>query len=212
MKTSKQLTKDVLADLFLRMSMKDEKKEAEKAFIEFYHRYKNYIYTVIRKACESWKQYGKDLIQSTFSNVLLIVYKKADSFIMIENVEISRQELRLKAWLGKIIQIEILKLLKLERTNDEMIEFTDKLLEYDDKVEKKSNIPISYNMSRLEDALATLSEREKDILMTYFAYSEGNKKLPREELQRLAKRWDILPDNMRQIKRRSLKKIEKILK
>jgi predicted P-loop ATPase len=42
-------------------------------------------------------------------------------------------------------------------------------------------------------------------------FEDGNKQLPKPEIQRLAEIWDVLPDNMRQIKKRSIAKVKQFI-
>ncbi len=59
----------------------------------------------------------------------------------------------------------------------------------------------------LTQALEMLSDREKDILLTYLMYEDGNKYLPGTVLQELCSRHGITADNARQIKSRAMKKL-----
>ena len=59
----------------------------------------------------------------------------------------------------------------------------------------------------LTQALEMLSDREKDILLTYLMYEDGNKYLPGTVLQELCSRHGITADNTRQRKSRSMKTI-----
>jgi len=54
-----------------------------------------------------------------------------------------------------------------------------------------------------------LTDKEKDILLTYMQYeSNDNKQLPRNILEQLKAKYDTTSVNIRQIKYRSLKKIK----
>ena len=52
-----------------------------------------------------------------------------------------------------------------------------------------------------------LSDREKDILLTYLMYEDGTKYLPGTVLQELCRRHGRTADNARQIKSRAMKKL-----
>ncbi len=209
--TLKPLTNEALAELFLSMAMKeDNRQEAEKAFAVFYNLYKNYLYTVVRNACESWPIYGEELIQAVHQNTFLTVFEKAEKFMIIEDITFERQEKRMKSWLSKIARLEMYKLLRLLKDEKNNIEYHDDLsfLEnLDEEIEPQK----SGDFLLAEKALQTLSERDRNILVTYMMFEDGNKKLPSTEIQRLADMWDILPDNMRQIKKRSLEKVKKYI-
>ncbi len=209
--TLKPLTNEALADLFLSMALKeDDRQEAEKAFAEFYNRYKNYLYTVVRNACKSWEKYGDELIEGVHLNTFLTIYEKADSFLLIENIPFERQEKRMKSWLGKIARTEMFKLLRELKDEKDNIEYHDDLtfLENSDEEIKPQK---SEEFLLAEKALQALRERDRSILVTYLMFEDGKKKMPSNEIQRLADMWDVLPDNMRQIKKRSLAKVKKYI-
>jgi len=209
--TLKPLTIEALADLFLSMALKkDNRQDAEKAFAEFYNRYKNYLYTVVRNACKSWEMYGDELIQAVHQNTFLTVFEKSEDFLLIEDIPFERQEKRMKSWLGEIARTEMFKLLRELRDEKDNIEYHDDLtfLENSDEEIKPQK---SEDFLLAEKALNTLNERDRNILVTYLMFEDGNKKLPSSEIQNLSEIWDVLSDNMRQIKKRSLAKAKKYI-
>lgn len=210
--TLQPLTNEALANLFLAMAMKEEDRQnAEKAFTEFYNRYKNFLFTVIKKACKSWEMYGDELIETVFENTFLTVFDKAETFLKLDDIPFERQEKRMKAWLSQIAKNEMLQLLKQYRIDKDKIEFTDDL-NFIERIENETEEITSDDILLAEKALKTLSERDRNILITYLIYEDGNKKLPSSEIQKLANMWGVLPDNMRQIKKRSLAKLEIFIK
>lgn len=210
--TLQPLTNEALANLFLAMAMKEEDRQnAEKAFTEFYNRYKNFLFTVIKKACKSWEMYGDELIETVFENTFLTVFDKAETFLKLDDIPFERQEKRMKAWLSQIAKNEMLQLLRQYRIDKDKIEFTDDL-NFIERIENETEEITSDDILLAEKALKTLSERDRNILITYLIYEDGNKKLPSSEIQKLANMWGVLPDNMRQIKKRSLAKLEIFIK
>ena len=210
--TLQPLTNEALAELFHTMAMKEDNRlDAEKAFSVFHKRYKNYLYTIVKNACKSWKMYGEELIEAVFDNTLLTVYAKAESFMVIEGIPFEHQEKRMKSWLSIIAKNEMLQLLRQFKVEKDKIEYTDDLTFFENISEEI--IPQATSDYLLaEKALQTLSERDRNILITYLMFEDGNKKLPSIEIQRLSDMWNILPDNMRQIKKRSLAKVELYIK
>lgn len=210
--TLQPLTNEALADLFLAMAMKEEDRQnAEKAFTEFYNRYKSFLFTVIKKACKSWEMYGDELIETVFENTFLTVFDKAETFLKLDDIPFERQEKRMKAWLSQIAKNEMLQLLRQYRIDKDKVEFTDDL-SFVERMEDETEEIISDDILLAEKALQTLNERDRNILVTYLMYEDGNKKLPSSEIQKLADIWGVLPDNMRQIKKRSLAKLEIFIK
>jgi RNA polymerase sigma factor (sigma-70 family) len=193
------------------MAMKeDNRQDAEKAFSEFYNRYKNYLYTVARKACKSWEKYGEDLVQSVHENTFLKVFERAESFLFIDDFPIERQEKRLKSWLGSIAHREMFLLLRQFKEEKEKIEYHNDLSFLEDSEE--DIIPEKSETFLLaEKALNSLSERDRNILVTYLLFQVDNKNLPSNEIERLAEMWGVLPDNLRQIKKRSLAKVKEYI-
>jgi DNA-directed RNA polymerase sigma subunit (sigma70/sigma32) len=60
--------------------------------------------------------------------------------------------------------------------------------------------------------LTVLTERERDILIECTRYQVDGKDLPDEVISELCERWDILKVNLRVIKHRAFKKLEKLAK
>ncbi len=210
--TMQPLTNEVLAELFLSMAMKeDNRPEAERAFSVFYSRNKNYLYTIVKNVCKSWEMYGDELIEAVFENTFLTVYAKAESFMVIEGIPFERQEKRMKSWLGKIAKNEMLQLLRQFKVDKDKIEYTDDLTSFLNIEEEIVSQPTA-DYLLAERALQTLSERDINILTTYLMFEDGNRNLPSIEIQRLSDMWNTHPDNMRQIKKRSLAKVEMYIK
>lgn len=211
LQTVAEMQKEPIENLFLLMAMKDEDAtSAELAFNEFYRRYKDYLYTVCKKACSSWSVYGSDLHEAVFQHTILKVYERAETFIEVETLPDDKaKERRTKAWLGKIASNELEQIL---RKSDKNIDFTDNLPEVSltDSENKDDSIETIEHIL-LNRALASLKERERDILITYMRYDDGNKKLPPEEIDRLCEHWQVLQDNLRQIKSRAMKKVKEYI-
>jgi len=206
--TLQPLTNEVLAELFLSMAMKeDNRPDAEKAFSVFYTQYKDYLYTIVKNACKSWEMYGDELIESVFNNTFLTVYAKAESFMVIEDIPFERQEKRMKSWLGKIAKNEMLQLLRQFKVEKDKIEYTDDLTPFL-SIEEEIIPQATSDYLLAEKALQTLSERDRNILTTYLMFEDGNRNLPSIEIQRLSDMWNTHPDNLRQIKKRSLAKVK----
>jgi DNA-directed RNA polymerase specialized sigma24 family protein len=210
--TLQPLSNEVLAELFLSMAMKeDNRPEAERAFSIFHTRYKNYLHTIVKNVCRSWEMYGAELIEAVFTNTFLTVYAKAEGFMVIEGIPFERQEKRMKAWLGEIAKNEMLQLLRQFKVDKDKIEYTDDLTCFLNLEEETGHQDTS-DYLLAEKALQSLSERDRNILTTYLMFEDGNRNLPSIEIQRLSEMWNTHPDNMRQIKKRSLAKVEMYIK
>jgi hypothetical protein len=71
---------------------------------------------------------------------------------------------------------------------------------------------VSTEMAALEKALANLSEKEQDILLTYYRYADGKKYLPREVKTMLGERYGLLPGTLHVNKARSEEKLINMMK
>lgn len=201
-------------ELFLHMAMKDDDRlSAEKAFSIFYKRFYKYLMQLCISVCKPFKRYGSDLPELIFTNTLLKVYQKAESFICIEKLTgEDKKELRIKAWLGRIAERELYTFLKKNSTHTNL-DFKDDMSEFEDICFDPEEIPPPPNekMIKLEAALQQLSDRDRDILMTSYLFEKENKTMPREVIKDLCDHWGILPDNLRQIRSRSIHKLTNIL-
>ena len=124
----------------------------------------------------------------------------------------------IKTWLSTIAKNELIEFLRKNPDEKRLAyPFRQKSHEIDIPFEvndKLDNTPLktSIEKEKLEKGLSTLSEREKDILMTYLLYqSQDNpsKHLPDNEIEKLCNKYGINSDNLRQIKRRALLKLKK---
>jgi RNA polymerase sigma factor (sigma-70 family) len=164
----------------------------------------------VRNACRSWEKYGEELVQAVHENTFLKVFEKADGFMIIEDLPFERQELRMKGWLGTIAHREMLLLLRDFKNEKEKHDYHDDL-SFPEQPQEEGNSQTSEEILLVEKALKTLSDRDRHILITYIMFEDGNKQLPKPEIQRLAEIWDVLPDNMRQIKKRSIAKVKQFI-
>ncbi|TAJ13756.1 sigma-70 family RNA polymerase sigma factor [Marinilabiliaceae bacterium JC017] len=200
-----------LSDLFLAMAMKDDdRKAAEEAFAIIYGHYKNFLYTVIKKACSAWSMYGEELEKSVFQNTFTTIFLKADQFFELDELPPDKQVKRLKAWISKIACNEMQMLLRQLREEKEKMVCSDNLSFIGD-TPTSDKAPDSTKIKLIKKALESLSEKDRDVLITYISYQDGNKKLPSAEIQRLSKIWKVHPDSLRQIRKRALDKVKKFV-
>lgn len=204
-----------IENLFLIMSMKDDDKEqAEKAYNEFHSRYSKYLYGIIISAATKFKNtYDyEELAENVFQNTLLTIWEKADTFMKIEDVAPEKKERRVKAWIGKIARNEMLQLLRDYKTASEKITYDTELINEINLVDEPivENQP-KFEKKLLDNALKTLKPRDKDILLAYYQYYEKDKNMPSEALDNLCRMFDTTKDNLRQIKKRALDKVNSFI-
>jgi len=190
-------------DLLVLMSFqKDNKKESEEAFNTFYDRYKSFLWSLCYSICTKRKgtQEGEELAKDIFNNTMMSIYESSLTY--------DSKKSKIKTWMSRIAKNEMCDFLKDELVFSPLNEDVY-LISDNDNIEDTTFI--SPEKKELENALLTLSEKEKDILLTYMQYSDGKKHLPDELISELCKRHSTLPATLRQIKKRTLEKIEKYL-
>lgn len=204
-----------LENLFLIMSMKnDDLASAESAFNEFHRRYIKYIYKIVWNYGHSFtKVYGLEIIEATVNNTFLTIYEKADLFIQIDSLKDIAKENRVKGWIGKIAQTEFYMLLRDERKAKEKVDYNSEAEVFINDIpeEEPEEVKKTLEMKLLLNALNSLPERDKEILMVLMKYEESGKYTPTEVLEELCNMYNTTPENIRKIKSRSIAKIKTIV-
>lgn len=187
-------------DLFVLMSYKKEDEEgAKEAFRVFYDRYKKLVWTLCFRTCTSLDaENGKELADCVFNNTMMAIY---------EHPTYDSRKARLSTWVSRIARNETLDLFReygiIDNRVSPLNEATTAAVSDEDVEEYEAP-----NKRLLNAALALLSERDREILVTCFMYQDGNKHLPDEVLSDLSRRYSTTSINIRQIKKRSLDKVK----
>ena len=201
------------ADLLVYMAMaSDEPQPARAAWEVFYLRHVEYLYAVCLRA------YGpllggpagaSDLVADTFRRV----YEKAHKFDPGGIDDSERVRLRVRAWLGRIAQRLALSALRsrgrvptrrLDQDQWQQVSQRGPRAEPDPEVAK-----------RVRWALESLSEREQMVLRVTFQWYQADRehqRLPNDVAADLAEALQTTPENLRQIRRRALRKVEAYLR
>jgi RNA polymerase sigma factor, sigma-70 family len=185
-------------DLFVMMSFREENEmEAQAAFRVFYDRYKKLLWNLCHRVCQNNKELAKDV----FINTMMAVYQNSHTY----NVSKSK----ITTWISNIAKHEMLDLLdvlKEKRIGEKtFVPLEDNLVISD--IEENINIETPEKWA-LDEALQTLSEKERDVLLTYTMYQDGNKHLPDEVMKFLCDRYGTTSVNLRKIKQRTLEKVK----
>jgi len=199
-------------DLLFYMSMQEEDRtSAEEAWAEFYARHEGYLLAVCNRAFNSsLGDLGvQDLVQETFVRVL----KKVHTYKPV-GTDANHARANVRAWLGKIANNLYLSSLR----SRPLIEYTDDPFDTvvdQTTVETTEGHAVESDMlSVVRDALRTLTDREREILIASYAWYEpgtGCKRMPSEELKILKERFQTTADNIRQIRSRAFGKLEQYL-
>ncbi len=189
------------------VALKDQDGIAQRAFEKIYDKYKNYIWVVLYGQMKNYtgKDEISDLVQATF----------AQGWVKAEQFGKNREKSNLKAWLSKIANnlawdwlSGVKNHVNLENKHWNSIQGTDASTDMQDN-------EFSEEYKIYEDALETLTDREKDIMTLYYYIHDPmnpHKKAPREILNKLYKKYNISNESLHQIRRRAKLKIEKYVK
>jgi len=207
-------------DLLVIISMKeDAPQDSASAFEEFFQRFKDFTWKMAYTISKGVPCPIEDLAGVIFSNTFLIINKKAGTYNPAKGSSECLNS-RIELWLSSIMRNEFRKLLnghnEKEKNQEQYLEVVSRKkevvnfpeMEPDDSTIKEDSI----EKGCLEYGLKNLSERERDILLTYTRYAEGKKQLPKNELSRLATLYKTTSENLRQIKGRAYKKLKKNVK
>ncbi len=218
--------------LFALMAQQDE--EAKEAWKTFYLRYINDFHRLV------WRLPGvspsdiDDLVQDT----MIKAWKSAHTFQGNKKGDADAAHDRTLAWLGRIAQRHYWEMRRRKITlvsdsepqedgqigsslNEEPR--SSRLGKLHNEIKKAVDAvtgmveeevdAVSIQMRILQEALTTLPEREREIILaTYEHYEPGQKqqrRLPKEAVDKICQRFDITPDNLRQIRKRTYEKIER---
>lgn len=177
---------------------------------ELYRRHLRYLYGVVHRRRDKLVHLAglsvDDVVQDTFQRA----FHRAASFRPEPELDADRQRRRTRAWLGRIAQNLLVDAF---RRNKEVsaTPYLERLTAPggpDDEAPRSDP-----QLAILRDAMATLSEREQDILRVTALYqkAEGHNRLPNDVSAQLAERWNTTNDNLRAIRSRAMKKLRKAM-
>jgi RNA polymerase sigma factor (sigma-70 family) len=191
--------------------------DSSKAKNEFYYRYRSFLLQVCRKSCSHFIN-GDELADDVFQNTMIKAFNGINR--LHEKLVKGKTEnsFHIKAWLSVIAKNELIEFLRKnpdERNlaNNFRLSYIENEIPFEFiEINEENFSKPSIEQEALEKGLAALTERERDILMTYILYhnqSEPNRHLPDDILGSLCSRYKISSDNLRQIKKRALLKLKK---
>ena len=137
------------------------------------------------------------------NNTFYKLYEDPLAFSFLKNAE---DDKTFKAWLSVVARNELKRLLKEYYHNNSSLEESGM-----EPAIISEELPLevfeSTNIKVLNDALNTLSERDKHILLTIYLYYEEGKNTPSSTLDLLCVMYGTTKVNIRKIRERSEKKI-----
>ena len=189
----------------------DDPAVARAAWAELYQRHVTYLYGVCLRA------YGPvlggpagaaDLVADTFRRA----YENAEKFDSNGIEDPQRLRLRLRGWLGRIAQRLAQTRLRgrarlptqfLQQDHWQQVPHRDRPQERD-----------AGEIERVRSAIGSLSEREQMVLRVTFQWYQAGRahqRLPNDVARELARTLQTTPENLRQIRRRALRKVRAYL-
>jgi RNA polymerase sigma factor (sigma-70 family) len=208
-----ELQQETDADLLVYMTMAgDEPRTARAAWDELYRRHAEYLYAVCLRA------YGPllggepgacDLVAETFKRA----YEHADTFDAAGIADADRLRRRARAWLGRIAQrLAQTALRGRGRLPARFLEQDQWQYVSTPSPQRKAD-PRKTRLVR--EALSSLGEREQVVLRVTFQWYEPGRehqRLPNDVAADLAASLQTTSENLRQIRRRALRKVETYLR
>ena len=179
--------------LFALIAAKDDLAHA--AYRVLYDRYAQLIWSLCCDAGSKLVRRNKEqFVEELFSQTMIKIYVHP-TYDPIRG--------KVSTWISGIARNTAFDLLKecndhTQTTDEPIPEFSS------EEDESTTSSPLHLLLTQ---ALEMLSDREKDILLTYLMYEDGTKYLPGTVLQELCTRHGITADNARQIKSRAMKKL-----
>ena len=173
------------------------------AFTNLYKNYSKFLNTVISGALKNSGIYDEHILNTVMNNTFYKLYEDPLTFSFPKNIE---DDKTFKAWLSVVARNELKRLLKEYYHNNSSLEeigIEPAIISEELSLE----VFESANIKILNDALNTLSERDRHILLTIYLYYEEGKNTPSETLDLLCEMYGTTKVNIRKIRERSEKKI-----
>lgn len=187
----------------------DNDQLARAAFQVFYTRYERYVFAVTRQACAAHPGSSHELFEAVYQNTFMRVFTRAATF---DPNKVTATDLTtgIKAWLGRVADNELKQLLR-ERTSQPPLQLTAEVALFEDGMRpdlpEDAASPVSLERQLLDQALATLSERDRYILLQSMAYEQEGKYLPSTFINDTCALFGITKPNLRKIKSTAYEKV-----
>ena len=178
---------------------------AREAWAELYRRHVRYLFSVCRKYARGLggDEAAEDLTSETFKR---IYEKGASTFRPGSANDPDRMRWHVRGWLGRIAHSLACDAYRGRHLQEIWLEQDqwDNVADQERLVDSESSLQLLRLMEQI------LTDRERHILRVTSQYHDPrrpNRRLPDEVLEDLGRQWGIAHENIRQIKRRALKKL-----
>lgn len=187
----------------------DEPAVAELAFNVFYEKFSPNFETVCINVCYHYNNLFDGLADVIFNNTFFNAYLKAAQF-KTDNKDPKKVDNDVKRWLYGIANNELLMELRKIRASSNVTIVEDIMILESEIDHEEPLISECYEKEILNEALATLSEKERGVLLMCYQYSEDGKNISSDIIERINTIFNIKEPNRRQIKKRALEKLQQI--
>lgn len=193
-----------LEDILLTISFKEENEKASLvAFNLLYKEYSKILSAIVKKNLKDMGIFDEQFHQAVINNVFYKLYEKPLSFSVPKD---AKNDNCFKAWLSVVARNELLSQIKQYNRKEYFLDTAQDESLFD-SVEIKPEIASSVNFKLMQGALNSLSQRDREIMITLYNYYEEGKNTPIEILNEIATLHKTTKPNIRKIKQRSEKKI-----
>ena len=181
---------------------------AREAQAEFYTRHVRYLYGAVQKRRQLLELAGEspeDLVQETFQRA----FERAHTFRSLPGLEADHDRQRTRAWLGRIAHSLLADKLRGDLATADSPYLERLAVEADESAARTSPA-----LERVQRALASMSEREQDVLCVtalYYRVGHESQRLPNRVSEELAQRWQTTNENIRAIRFRALKRLKALV-
>jgi len=210
--TRAELAGETDADLLVYMTMgRDDPAAASAAWEAFYRRHVRYLYAVCLRAYGGMlggPDAAGDLVAETFRRA----YEHAGTFDAGGIADADRLRRRVRAWLGRIAQRLFQSALRGGRRLPTVRLAQEKWQDVAAPPAPSGGDP--QRVAQVREALGSLSPREQMVIRVTFQWYQADRahqRLPNDVAADLAAALHTTPENLRQIRRRALKKIKAYL-
>lgn len=203
------------SDLLARMGLRQEDPpSARAAWEEFYRRHAEYLLAVCLRAYGTLlggEAGAADLAADTFQRA----YEKADHFDAGGIADPQRLRWRARAWLGRIAQRLAQDILRGRARLRTTLLDGDQWRQIAREPAPEPGPRSGAQIDRVRRAIESLEAREQTVIRVTFQWyqpGEAHQRLANDVCADLAKTLRTTPENLRQIRRRAMKKIEAFLR
>ncbi len=198
------MTIDEIEETLLLISEKSNGEGAAlTAFTNLYKNYSKFLNSVISGVLKNSGIYDEHVLNTVMNNTFYKLYEDPLAFSFPKN---TKDDKTFKAWLSVVARNELKRLLKEYYHSNTSLEESGI-----EPAITSEELPLevfeSTNIKVLNDALNTLSERDRHILLTIYLYYEEGKNTPSGTLDLLCEMYGTTKVNIRKIRERSEKKI-----